>query len=132
MLLESPMLLIIIAKAGLPIYTKIFNKELKINEALFSGFLSAFNAFSDEIFSEGLDKANFGKFTILMTGMPPFMSCYVYKGQSVLAHQKFSKFNKRIHDSEQIWKKLTSSNRTGQVIRDDASKGLGKLVKTIF
>ncbi len=129
---ESPILLLIMANSGIPLYTKIFNKEWKINEELFSGFLSAFNSFSDEIFSEGLDRASFGKYTIFMTGMPPFMSCYVFEGQSFLAHQKFSKFNEAIHDTEQIWKKLTASNRTGEVIREDSSGGLGKLVKTIF
>ena len=67
-----------------------------------------------------------------MTGMPPFMSCYVFEGQSYLAHQKFSKFNETLHESEQIWKTLTSSTRTGLVIKDDASEGLGKLVNTIF
>ncbi len=129
---ESPILLLIMANSGIPLYTKIFNKEWKINEELFSGFLSAFNSFSDEIFSEGLDRASFGKYTSLMTGMPPFMSCYVFEGQSFLAHQKFSKFNENVHESEQIWEKLTSSNRTGEVIRDDISAGLGKLVETIF
>ncbi|MHA1675507.1 MAG: tetratricopeptide repeat protein [Promethearchaeota archaeon] len=129
---ESPILLLIMAKSGIPLYTKIFNKEWKINEELFSGFLSAFNTFSSEIFSEGLDRANFGKFTILMTGMPPFMSCYVFEGQSFLAHQKFSKFNETVHASEQIWNNLQFSDRTGNVIRDDASDGLGNLVKQIF
>jgi len=129
---ESPILLLIMANSGIPLYTKIFNNEWKISEDLFSGFLSAFNGFSNEIFSEGLDRANFGKFTILMTGMPPFMSCYVFEGQSFLAHQKFSKFNENIHESEQIWKKLNSANRTGQLIKDNASEGLEKLVKTIF
>ncbi|QEE17598.1 tetratricopeptide repeat protein [Promethearchaeum syntrophicum] len=129
---ESPILLLVMANSGIPIYTKIFNKEWEISENLFSSFLLAFNSFSHEIFSEGLDRANFGTYTILMTGMPPFMTCYVFKGQSFLAHQKFSKFNESIHESDQIWKNLTSSNRTGQVIKDDASAGLGKLVKTIF
>ena len=129
---ESPILLLIMADSGIPIYTKIFKKEWEISEELFSGFLSAFNNFSNEIFSEGLDRANFGKYTILMTGMPPFMSCYVFEGQSFLAHQKFSKFNENIHDTEQIWKKLNSASRTGEIIKDYSSAGLGKLVKTIF
>jgi len=129
---ESPILLLIMANSGIPIYTKIFNKEWEIREDLFSGFLSAFNSFSNEIFSEGLDRASFGKYTIFMTGMPPLMSCYVFKGQSFLAHQKFSKFNETLHESEQIWKKLISASSTGLVIRDDSSSGLGKLVKTIF
>jgi len=129
---ESPIVLLIMANSGIPLYTKIFNKEWKFNEELFSGFLSAFNSFSDEIFSQGLDRANFGKYTILMTGMPPFMSCYVFEGQSFLAQQKFSKFNENLHESEQIWNKLTSSIRTGQIIKDNDSGGLGNLVKSIF
>jgi hypothetical protein len=129
---ESPILLLIMDNSGIPLYTKIFNKEWEISENLFSSFLSAFNSFSDEIFSEDLDRANFGKYTILMTGMPPFMSCYVFEGQSYLAHQKFSKFNETVHDSEQIWKNLTFSKRTGQIIQDNSSLGIGKLVKTIF
>jgi len=129
---ESPILMLIMADSGIPIYTKIFNKEWKFEEELFSGFLSAFNSFSDEIFSEGLDRASFGKYTILMTAMPPLMSCYVFKGQSFLAHQKFSKFNENIHDSEQLWKILITANRTGRVINNESSLMLGNLVKSIF
>jgi hypothetical protein len=129
---EEPLILLIMAKSGLPLYTKIFSKDWKISEGLFSGFLSAFNSFSDQIFSEGLDRANFGKFTILMTGLPPFRSCYVYEGHSFLAQQKFSQFNESIQKSEQIWQKLTSADRSGQIIRGDPGGGLGQLVQTIF
>ena len=129
---ESPILLLIISKSGLPLYTKIFSNEWKFREELFSSFLSAFNSFSTEIFSEGLDRANFGNFTILMTGMPPFKSCYVFKGHSFLAHQKFSQFNESIQKSEQIWQKLTLADRSGQIIRGDTKGGLGQLVQTIF
>ncbi|MHA1746557.1 MAG: tetratricopeptide repeat protein [Promethearchaeota archaeon] len=129
---ESPMVLLIMAKSGLPLYTKIFSKDWKFSEGLFSGFLSAFNNFSAQIFSEGLDRANFGKFTILMTGLPPFRSCYVYEGHSFLAQQKFSQFNASIQKSEQIWQKLTSADRSGQIIRGDPGEGLGQLVQTIF
>ncbi|MHA1647950.1 MAG: hypothetical protein ACTSVL_10290 [Promethearchaeota archaeon] len=129
---ESPILLLIMADSGIPLYTQIFNKEWKFEEELFSGFLSAFNSFSDEIFSEGLDRASFGKYTILMTAMPPFMSCYVFIGQSFLAQQKFSKFNENIHESEQLWKILISANRTGKVIKNESNSMLDKLMKSIF
>jgi len=129
---ESPILLLVMAKSGLPLYTKIFSKEWKFKEELFSSFLSAFNSFSTEIFSEGLDRANFGKFTILMTGLPPFKSCYVFEGRSTLAQQKFTQFNESLHASEQIWQKLTSADHSGRIIRDDKSVGLGQLVQTIF
>jgi hypothetical protein len=129
---ESPILLLIMAKSGLPLYTKIFSKEWKFREGLFSSFLSAFNSFSTEIFSEGLDRANFGKFTILMKGKPPFRSCYVFKGRSFLAQQKFTQFNESLHASEPIRQRLTSADHSGRVIRDDLSEGLAQLVQTIF
>ena len=129
---EMPILLIIMASSGLPLYTRTFSNEWTFSEGIFSGFLSAFNSFSDQIFSEGLDRANFGKYTILMTDLAPFMTCYVFEGKSFLARQKFAQFNKRIHDSKPIWKTLTSANRTGQIIQDIAGEGLGLVVTTIF
>ena len=129
---ESPILLLIMAKSGLPLYTKIFSKNWKFKEGLFSSFLSAFNSFSTEIFSERLDRANFGKFTILMTGMPPFRSCYVFEGHSRLAQQKFAQFNESLHASEPILHRLTMADHSGRVIQDDMGEGLGQLVQTIF
>jgi tetratricopeptide (TPR) repeat protein len=129
---ESPILLLIMADSGAPIYTKIFSKEWKIKEVLFSGFLTAFNSFSDEIFSKGLDRASFGKFTILMTNIPPIMSCYVFEGQSFLAQQKFSEFNEKIHDTEPMWDILSSAVLNGEIIQDDPTNELGKIVKAIF
>ena len=129
---ESPILLIIMSNSGIPIYTKIFSQEWKITEELFGGFLSAFNSFSDEIFSEGLDRAQFGKYTILMKALPSIMTCYVFEGQSFLARQKFTKFNEILPVSDRIWDILTKSCRTGQLIHDNTGNGLGKLVSTIF
>jgi len=130
--LETPMVVMIMAESGIPIYTKIFSEDWKIEEQLFSGFLTAFNSFSSEIFSEGLDRANFGKYTILMTDITPFRSCYVFEGQSFLAQQKFSEFNGTIKNTEPIWEKLTSSSKRGRIIRDDPSGGIGELVKSLF
>ena len=129
---ESPLCLLIMADSGIPLYTKIFNNEWQVEEDLFSGFLSAFNSFSDEIFSEGLDRANFGKYTILMNDMHPFMTCYVFEGQSFLALQKFSKFNENIKESKQIWEILTSAKRIGKIIKGNNSEMLGNIIKSIF
>ena len=129
---ESPILFLMMGNAGLPLYTKIFSPEWTFNEGMFSSFLSAFNSFSTQIFSEGLDRAQFGKYTILMAGVPPFRSCYVFEGQSFPARQKFSQFNESLHASSQLLKGLKFSDLTGIIIQDDASKGLGKLVRTIF
>ena len=129
---ESPILLLIMGNSGISLYTKIFNEEWKVNEDLFSGFLSAFNSFSDEIFSDGLDRVNFRKFTILMTNIPPFTICYVYKGQSFSAQQTLGKFNKKIQDSSDLWKILESSNQTGHIIQPNSNSNLEQLINLTF
>jgi len=129
---ESPILLLIMGNSGISLYTKIFNEEWKVNEDLFSGFLSAFNSFSDEIFSDGLDRVNFRKFTILMTNLPPFTICYVYKGQSFIAQQTLSKFNKKIQDSEKLWNILELSNKTGHVILPNSNSDLEESINSTF
>ena len=129
---ESPILLLLMANSGNPIYTKVFNSDWNVNETLFSSFLAAFNSFSGEIFSEGLDRAKFGKFKILMAGIPPLMSCYVFEGQSFLAHQKFAKFNENIHKSGEIWSKLERANQKNQVMQQNSSKEIEQLIHTIF
>ena len=115
-------------QSGVPIYTKIIDQEWKVNEELFSGFLSAFNSFSEEVFSQHLDRANFGKYTILITGSPPIMTCYVFEGQSYSVQQKFSSFNEILQHNEKLWKKLALSERTGRVIQQNSIPALERLV----
>ena len=129
---ESPILLLIMGKSGISFYTKIFNDEWKVNEDLFSGFLSAFNSFSDEIFSDGLDRVNFKKFTILMTNIKPFTICYVYKGQSFSAQQSLTQFNKAIQDSKEIWNNLEVADKTGHLIQPNSNSCLEEIIKSTF
>ena len=45
-------------------------------------FLTAFNSFSDELFAESLDRANFGQYNILMKTFENIKLVYVFKGPS--------------------------------------------------
>jgi len=129
---ETPVILVIMAQSGVPIYTKIIDQEWKVNEELFSSFLSAFNSFSEEVFSQQLDRANFGKYTILITGIPPFMICYVFEGQSYSVQQKFSSFNEILHHNEKLWKELERSERSGRIIQQNSNPALEKLVDQLL
>lgn len=55
-------------------------------------YLTAINQFGDEIFSEGLDRAKYGEYTVLMKSVDPFLVCYLFKGQLFLAKQKLAYF----------------------------------------
>ena len=78
--------------------------------------MTSFSSISDEIFSEGLDRAKFGPYTVLMESVSNFLICYLFKGQIYLAKQKLTKFIERIQDSTSIWQTLNKFQKTSQVV----------------
>ncbi len=129
---EDPVLVMIMTESGIPLYTKIFDEQWSVNEELFSGFLSAFNSFSDEIFSKGFDRAVFGDYSILMKHISPFMISYIFLGQSYLAKQRFSKFTENIQKTESIITKLNHSLNTGLVLKSRDVPNLENMMSEIF
>jgi len=129
---EDPVLVMIMSESGISLYTKIFDEQWSVNQELFSGFLSAFNSFSDEIFSKGFDRAVFGDYSILMKHISPFMISYIFLGQSYLAKQRFSKFTENIKKTETIINKLNHSMNTGLVLKSRDVPNLEDLMSEIF
>jgi len=113
---EEPVLLLIITVGGILLFSYPFSDEIKINDELFGGFLSAITSFSDEVFSEGLDRAKFGQYTILMKEIADYSFCYVFKGQTYLAKKKFSDFIEDFQASDSMMQTLDKFNQTSQVI----------------
>jgi hypothetical protein len=129
---EQSTLLLIIAEGGILIFSYHFTEEWKKDEELFSSFLSAFTSFSNEFFSEGLDRAMFGKHTVLMESVGPFSICYLFNGQSYPAKQKLSNFKERLHNSKPIWSLLEYFYQTGQVLELKESPLLKSIIFEIF
>ncbi|MHA2281405.1 MAG: hypothetical protein ACXAC5_11175 [Promethearchaeota archaeon] len=113
---EEPIVLLILTTGGIPIFSYPFADEWKFDDELFGGFMSSFSSISDEIFSEGLDRAKFGSYTVLMESVSNFLICYLFKGQIFLAKQKLIKFVERIQDSTSIWQTLNKFQKTSQVV----------------
>jgi len=113
---EDPIVLLILTAGGVPIFSYPFADEWKFDDELFGGFMSSFSSISDEIFSEGLERAKFGSYTVLMKSVSNFSICYLFKGQIYLAKQKLTKFVERIQDSTSIWKTLNKFQKTSQVV----------------
>ncbi|GAG02779.1 unnamed protein product, partial [marine sediment metagenome] len=112
---EEPVLILIIAEGGVLIFSNIFVEEFPYEEDLISGFLAAFNTFSGELFSKGLDRAKFGEYTILMDSVNSFSICYLFKGQTYQARQKLTSFVERIQKDSTIWHTLEKFYTTNQV-----------------
>ncbi|MEE9377604.1 MAG: tetratricopeptide repeat protein, partial [Candidatus Lokiarchaeia archaeon] len=113
---EDPVLILILAEGGVPIFSHIFSKEWSHEDDLVGGFLSALDSFSGELFSEGLDRAKFGQHTVLMKPFESFSMCYLFKGQSYLAQKRINKFIESILATEKFKDLFNSFYKTHQTI----------------
>ncbi len=109
---ESPILLTIVSDDGISLFTHLFDETIKVDSFLVSGFLSAINAFGEEVFaaSGSIETIKHQEYTILIRQREKFLFSYVYKGQSYHAIQKLEKFlnnictNKDIRSNFEIYK----------------------------
>lgn len=129
---ENPIGLLIISEGGLLIFSKLFSKTLDIKEDLTSNFLSAFNSFSSELFSEGLDRATFGRYNLLMKPISTFLVCYLFKGQSFSAQKKIQTFVESIQTYEDLLKKFENYYQMNQILNPKDAPILNSLIREIF
>lgn len=129
---EQPVLLLIIAEGGILIFSYPFTDKWKQDDDLFGSFLSAFTTFSDEFFTQGLDRAKFGEETILMQSVGTFSICYLFEGQTYLAKQKLDNFVASIQKSTLIWESLEKFYKTSQVANISDIPQMENLLAGIF
>ncbi len=129
---EQSTLLLIISEGGILIFSHPFTDEWKRDDELFSSFLSAFTAFSNEFFTKGLDRAKFGDDLILMQSVGPFSICYLFKGQTYPATQRLTQFTEQIQKTTSIWQTLETYYKTSQVLELKDDPSLDSLITEIF
>jgi hypothetical protein len=129
---EEPVLLLIISKGGIPVFTHSFIKDKFFEEHLFGGFFTAFNSFMNEIFSEGLNRASFGEHTLIMESISPFLICYIYKGASYYALQCVKSFIEIIQNNKQVWQLLDQFYQSNRIIQKEDIPSLNMIVNKIF
>jgi tetratricopeptide (TPR) repeat protein len=129
---EQPTLLMIISEGGVLIFSHAFTDEWKRDDELFGSFLSAFTSFSDDFFSEGLDRVKFGQHTVLLETVGSFSVCYLYKGQTYPAKQKLIQFTEKIQKLTSVWQTLNTFYKTSQVLESKDAPSLESLITEIF
>ncbi|MFW9902172.1 MAG: tetratricopeptide repeat protein [Candidatus Thorarchaeota archaeon] len=129
---EDPIVLLIISEGGRPLFSESFAEEWAFEDHLFGGFLTAINSFSDEMFSKGLDRANFGEYTIIMNSLHPFLVCYLFKGQSYLAQQRVAKFIENVKQDANIWKTFNDFNQASRLVQLKDIPSLEPMINKIF
>jgi tetratricopeptide (TPR) repeat protein len=128
---EEPIVLLIMDKSGISYFNYPFREDWDF-EWLFSSFMSAFDTFSSEVFSDSIDRIIIGENLILINPVESFLVCYVIKGQSYLGLKKLNHFSKAIKDNAEIWESLTRAVQTGEVLEVDKPQSLGNVVNEIF
>jgi hypothetical protein len=129
---EEPVLLLIVSEGGKPIFSRSFIQDQEFEDHLIGGFLSAFNSFSDEVFSKGLDRASFGEYTLFMSSASPFLVCYLFKGQSYSAQRRINYFLEKITDDKVIWGNFEKYYQLNQEIQLKDIPYLEVLLTKIF
>ncbi|MDX1798318.1 MAG: tetratricopeptide repeat protein [Candidatus Lokiarchaeia archaeon] len=129
---ENPIMLLVISTGGILTFSMLFAESFNVEDELISGFLSAFNSFSGELFSEGLDRASFGKYTLLMKPFSDFLICYIFKGQSFSALKKIQNFAENIEQNAELLEKFNNFYKTNQIINIEDVPQLNSLITKIF
>jgi tetratricopeptide (TPR) repeat protein len=129
---EIPVLLLIIAEGGTTAFSNYFTEELSFEDEFISNFLTAFNTFSEEVFSKGLDRAKFGDYMLVMESVGPFSVCYLFKGQSYVAKQKLIQFAHLVQNNSLIWKAFENFHKTHQTVILTENPSLETLITEIF
>jgi tetratricopeptide (TPR) repeat protein len=128
---EEPILLLIMDNSGATYFNHPFVANWDYSD-LFSSFMSAFNTFMDEIFSNSIDRIKIKENTILINPVDPFLACYVIKGQSYPALQKLTRFTETIRENSEIWQALNNSVKTSEMLDLDNSSALKTIITEIF
>ncbi|MHA1886065.1 MAG: hypothetical protein ACW96S_13490, partial [Promethearchaeota archaeon] len=103
-----------------------------VEDHLFGGFFTAINSFINEKFSEGLDRAMFGDYTLLMNSVDPFFICYVFKGQSYSALHRINYFIDGIRNDEKIWGRFKECFEISKEIQLKDVPSLEPLIREVF
>ncbi|MFW9952836.1 MAG: tetratricopeptide repeat protein [Candidatus Thorarchaeota archaeon] len=129
---EIPIMILVISEGGVPTFSMLFTESFTVEDDLISGFLTAFNSFSGELFSEGLDRASFGEYKLLMKPISTFLTCYLFKGQSFSAQKKIQSFVEKIEHNEELLEKFNDFYKTHQTIKIEDVPQLNSLITKTF
>ncbi|MFX1596394.1 MAG: tetratricopeptide repeat protein, partial [Promethearchaeota archaeon] len=129
---EDPVMLLILTEGGNLLFSKKFIKDFSFEDDILGGFLTTINYIISEIFSEGLDRAVFGQYTLLMMPLQPFLVCYIFKGDSYFAYLKIKNFLDSIQNDSVILQSLQKFYQKSKSIQINDIPSLESIVTEIF
>ncbi|MFX1489257.1 MAG: tetratricopeptide repeat protein [Promethearchaeota archaeon] len=129
---EDPVMLLILTEGGNLLFSKKFIEDFSFEDDILGGLLTTINYIISEVFSEGLDRAVFGRYTLLMLPLQSFLVCYVFKGNSYYAHHKINNFIDSIQNDNLIWQSLQKFLKKSKSVQAYNIPSLESLITEIF
>ncbi|MFX0043219.1 MAG: hypothetical protein ACFE8L_09925 [Candidatus Hodarchaeota archaeon] len=129
---EDPVSILIITEGGSALFSHSFIDQKSFDSQIFGGFLTTIDYFIREMFSEGLDRAIFGEYTLLMKFIEPFFISYIFKGSSYYAIQKINGFIEKLKKEEFVWQKLLKSFQINQTLKIKDIPLIESIIREIF
>jgi tetratricopeptide (TPR) repeat protein len=129
---EDPVMILILTEGGNLLFSKKFMSDFSFEDDLLGSFLTTTHYFINAAFSEGLDRAVFGRYTLLMTPLQPFLICYIFKGYSYSAQFKIKSFIDSIQNDRNIWQSLQKFLQLSKSVHMNDVPMLDSLISNIF
>jgi tetratricopeptide (TPR) repeat protein len=129
---EQPILLLILSKSGRIILSNPFIAEMTVDDAYIGKFLTFFNTYTNQIFSESFDRVKFGQYTVLFNTINSFFVVYMFHGQTYGARLKLIHFSETIKKESKIKQNLESSYSKGKIINLSNDPMLEELIMNSF
>ncbi|MFX0125857.1 MAG: tetratricopeptide repeat protein [Candidatus Hodarchaeota archaeon] len=131
---EEPVMLLILSKTGLSLFSRSFGEESRVDDQLVGGFLTALTSFGSEIFSESgaIDRIMYEEYTVALRGADPLVFCYMFKGQSYTALQKLDQVLAEVRDTSSIWNGLLGTLDTGDILNTTETGKLENIINGIY
>ncbi|MFX0040819.1 MAG: tetratricopeptide repeat protein [Promethearchaeota archaeon] len=129
---ENPVMILILTEGGILLFSKKFKQDFSFDDDILGSFLTAVNYVISEVFSEGLDRAVFGQYTLLMVPLQPFLICYIFKGASYFAQHKIKAFVSSIQNDNTTWQSLQKFFQKSKSVQLNDIPSLESMIMEIF
>ncbi|MFQ5980463.1 MAG: tetratricopeptide repeat protein [Candidatus Heimdallarchaeota archaeon] len=131
---EEPVMMLIIGKNGLTLFSHSFQSKSQVHDQLMGGFLTAVQNVATEILAgtETLDRIMYQEHTIALKAHGPLMFCYIFKGASYSALKKLDQCMETVNTSPNVWEWLIRLARTGILRVAQEQRTLEGMVDKIF
>ncbi|MCG3217095.1 MAG: tetratricopeptide repeat protein [Candidatus Heimdallarchaeota archaeon] len=134
-IIDKPVMLLIITQAGMTIFSQTYEKTgKKIDEQLIGGFITAINAFCQEIFSasSSIDRIMYEDYIIAMKNLENMLFCYVFEGDSYTALKKLDEILKKVKQTKGCHQALRERSEQSMYLMVEDEQKLQNIISPIL